>query len=332
MATTYTTNYNLGKQENHADKFDMDVITDNADKIDAALTAKADKSTTYTKTEVDTALSGKQATLTTEQLAAVNSGVTSADVSQIQTNENNILLNARNGVANVLANNAVTTTAANGLTYTVNADKSITVTGNSTAYNAFTVAGSRTYANAMPLKRGTYIIKAGIAYDSSKPIYVQFGVMTSSGASISWQNIYDTNKELVVDNDTTRIVYELYNPSGSYSGYNATFYPMIIDKSLYEAGFTDYQPYAISNAKLTYNISLLTPQIVSTDITELAAESYADGTVCGYANSFAGLSAAWVVIRTYTLNSAGSRKMQIMEAHTGERKTRFFNGAWSAWS
>ena len=90
MATTYTTNYNLGKQENHADKFDMDVITDNADKIDAALTAKADKSTTYTKTEVDTALSGKQATLTTAQLDAVNSGITSADVTQIGVNKNNI--------------------------------------------------------------------------------------------------------------------------------------------------------------------------------------------------------------------------------------------------
>ena len=92
MATTYTTNYNLGKQENHADKFDMDVITDNADKIDAALTAKADKSTTYTKTEVDTALSGKQATLTTAQLDAVNSGITSADVTQIGVNKNNISL------------------------------------------------------------------------------------------------------------------------------------------------------------------------------------------------------------------------------------------------
>lgn len=97
MATTYTTNYNLGKQENHADKFDMDVITDNADKIDAALTAKADKSTTYTKTEVDTALSGKQATLTTAQLDAVNSGITSADVTQIGVNENNILSLAPNG-------------------------------------------------------------------------------------------------------------------------------------------------------------------------------------------------------------------------------------------
>lgn len=79
MATTYTTNYNLGKQENHADKFDMDVITDNADKIDAALT------------ELQRGIDGKQATLTTAQLAAVNSGITSTDVEQIQTNKNNIL-------------------------------------------------------------------------------------------------------------------------------------------------------------------------------------------------------------------------------------------------
>ena len=214
--------------------------------VDSAL---SDSSTNPVQNKVvKSALDSKQATLTIAQLAAVNSGITAEKLTQ---DENNILFNARNGVANVLANTATTTTAANGLTYTVNADKSVTVTGNSTAYNAFTVAGSRTYSNAMPLKRGTYIIKAGIAYDSSKPIYVQFGIMANSGASISWQNIYDTNKELVVDNDTTRIVYEIYNPSGSYSGYNATFYPMIIDKSLYEAGVTDYQPYALSNVELT---------------------------------------------------------------------------------
>lgn len=78
MATTYTTNYNLGKQENHADKFDMDVLTDNADKIDAALTG------------LQSGIDGKQAALTTEQLAAVNSGITSTDVTQIETNKNNI--------------------------------------------------------------------------------------------------------------------------------------------------------------------------------------------------------------------------------------------------
>lgn len=43
MATTYTPNYNLGKQiEDKNDTFLMSVITDNADKIDAALNLKAD--------------------------------------------------------------------------------------------------------------------------------------------------------------------------------------------------------------------------------------------------------------------------------------------------
>lgn len=42
MATTYTPNYNLGKQEDHADKFSMNVITDNMDIIDETLKENAD--------------------------------------------------------------------------------------------------------------------------------------------------------------------------------------------------------------------------------------------------------------------------------------------------
>lgn len=39
MATTYTSNYNLGKQEDKNDNFSMNVITENMDKIDAALSS-----------------------------------------------------------------------------------------------------------------------------------------------------------------------------------------------------------------------------------------------------------------------------------------------------
>lgn len=103
MATTYTTNYNLGKQENHADKFDMDVITDNADKIDSALTGL--------QSDID----GKQATLTAAQLAAVNSGITSTDVEQITTNKNNILsLTAKVGEIGIVKTiDPITPSAAN---------------------------------------------------------------------------------------------------------------------------------------------------------------------------------------------------------------------------
>lgn len=68
MSTTYTPNYNLGKQTDHADKFDMTVITDNADKIDTALHDH--------DTELADLEAGKQENLTSAQLQAVNSGVT----------------------------------------------------------------------------------------------------------------------------------------------------------------------------------------------------------------------------------------------------------------
>lgn len=68
MSTTYTPNYNLGKQTDHADKFDMTVITENADKIDTAL---HDHDTELADLEAN-----KQENLTSAQLAAVNSGVT----------------------------------------------------------------------------------------------------------------------------------------------------------------------------------------------------------------------------------------------------------------
>lgn len=108
MATTYTTNYNLGKQENHADKFDMDVITDNADKIDAALTG------------LQSGIDGKQAALTTEQLAAVNSGITDADVAQIGVNKNNILSLQRAHASQTFVFSDLTWTATGGGAYVSN--------------------------------------------------------------------------------------------------------------------------------------------------------------------------------------------------------------------
>lgn len=44
----------------------------------------------YSKAETDSLLATKQATLSQAQLSAVNSGITSTDVEQIETNKNNI--------------------------------------------------------------------------------------------------------------------------------------------------------------------------------------------------------------------------------------------------
>lgn len=73
MATTYTTNYNLGKQTDTADKFDMSVITDNADKIDAALHGLDEDITAVTPATAS-------ATITTSSLAAFYDGTITGEL------------------------------------------------------------------------------------------------------------------------------------------------------------------------------------------------------------------------------------------------------------
>lgn len=87
---------------------------------------------------VQAALDSKQNTLTTAQLAAVNSGITSEGVAQIETNETNISKDEAalaelvdSGAKNKLVNTA-TTSSGNGVTFTVNSDGTISTSGTAT--------------------------------------------------------------------------------------------------------------------------------------------------------------------------------------------------------
>lgn len=258
---------------------------------------------------VKSALAGKQATLTTSQLAAVNSGITAADVEQITENENNILYNTNQGVKNIFRTPTIDTTSS-GINVKTLSDGQLKVTSAGTNTSAVYID----LETSLGSKYVGYKLSGGSA---NVGVYI-----SNSGGTVACSVRGD--EVSIPSNATNKLFLTI---SANTPAFEETIYVMIR-----KFGDRTYQPYALSNVELTYNISLLTPQIVSTNITELAAESYADGTVCGYANSFAGLSAAWVVIRTYTLNREGPRKMQIVEVHTGNRKTRFFNGAWGAWS
>lgn len=126
MATTFTQYYNLGKQTDHADKFDMAVITDNADKIDTALHDH--------DTELADLEAGKQGTLTPAQLAAVNSGVT-AEVLAVDRAALVELIDG--GPKNKLSWSAADKTH-NGITFTVNSNGTVTANGtNDGSANSF---------------------------------------------------------------------------------------------------------------------------------------------------------------------------------------------------
>lgn len=234
MATTYTTNYNLGKQENHADKFDMDVITDNADKIDAALTAKADKSTTYTKTEVDTALSGKQATLTTAQLDAVNSGITSADVTQIGVNENNISSLTANGGGKNKFNIDTATIYVSDASYTKNSDGTINVT------KSTNTIGQVNMQQVFLGESGTYII-SGCPSGGSSTTYEMLIQSGDSGDTVLGRD-YGEGATVSLTNGTNYQFKVVIRANQTLS--NKLFKPMISTIG------GEYQPYAPSNREL----------------------------------------------------------------------------------
>jgi len=117
MATTYTENYHLGKQENHADKFRMDVITANMDIIDEQIKKNEDEITSA---------KGTYTTLS-ERLSGIESEQESQGVA-VDEDRAALVEIVDSGAKNFLQNDATSQTIS-GVTFTVNADKSITLSG-----------------------------------------------------------------------------------------------------------------------------------------------------------------------------------------------------------
>ena len=248
MATTYTTNYNLGKQENHADKFDMDVLTDNADKIDAALAG------------LQSGIDGKQATLTTAQLDAVNSGITSADVTQIGVNKNNILSVADQTTQyNIVPIKSTISTGNASVTATVNADKSITIeiTGTTSTAIGFEISDN------FNVDTNTEYVMTGNPSAGAIRLILQ-----QAESPYNWIGQQYNNQAAVVSPNISLVRYYVYiyaNSSGTI-----TIKPMLTPKALWDKGLTQYQPYALSNVELTEitnNFKIVKSVITNTNTT-----------------------------------------------------------------
>ena len=191
----------------------------------------------YTKAEVDALLALKQNALTTAQLAAVNSGIDSTKVAQIETNKNNILsLEQMNGAKN-LAKLSYTGSTVNNVTYTVS-EGVISTNGNTT--NAIT---SIDITSNISLKAGTYYLLDGQLSSSGDNNITLYINGNWSGSTTSGVKEFNLN-------------FDGYVKLALYIGANINttnmiFKPMLLTKTAYDAGFTDYQPYALSNAELT---------------------------------------------------------------------------------
>lgn len=201
----------------------------------------------YSKAEVDALLALKQNALSSAQLAAVNSGINSAKVEQIETNENNISWNAKSGVSNVLPLNTV---YKRGVHADVTEPSKIHFYG--TPDSGGTLSG---LTKRMALKEGTYTITVITDFDTSLNADIYVYDMTSSDTIIT----VDTSGTYeFTANPAHEYYYAFYFNQGVTVDFN--YQVTVRPKNSPDIGF---QPYAMSNAELTAAIQALQAQLAN---------------------------------------------------------------------
>ena len=223
MSTTYTPNYNLGKQEDHADKFDMSVITENADKLDTALHEQAEdiSEVQNAQSDLETAEAADRAALAEliDGAAKNRLPITSVDsLKQLNTYgtwENNVY------------------THSSGVVFTVNEDMSITVNGTASGENAVLVLSM---PGGFSIEEGEWVL-SGCPVGGSGTTY---NITIAGTAS-------DTGSTAEFTSVSAKLV-RLYVLSGVTAD-RLVFKPMVCSKAAWKIS-QRYQPYRPNYAEL----------------------------------------------------------------------------------
>lgn len=214
----------------------------------------------------DIAIAGTQAVLTgytpespsqTDSILAtdtVNAAIKKLD-ERSRVDENNIsLIEQMNGAKNLADFKYLGTTPSSGTGVTV------TDNGNGT-FTATGTAQTNTYAcyflKQMTLKAGTYYI-SGLSGGSQESYRLRVGIGVGEALII---NLYNGFEAFELTNDITVSIQFVVALGTTIT--NLSIKPMIITKAAYDAGFTDFQPYAMSNAELTAAIQALQAQLAN---------------------------------------------------------------------
>lgn len=222
MSTTYTPNYNLGKQEDHADKFDMSVLTENADKLDTALHEQAEdiSEVQNAQSDLETAEAADRAALVELIDGAAKNRLPFSDLAAIKA------INT----GGTWSGNVYTW---NGVSFTINDDFSVTVDGTATGGNAVLVL-SRLGGYTMP--EGNWIL-SGCPEGGSGTTYniTIAGTASDTGSTAEFTSVSAKLVRLYVLSDVTvdRLVFK----------------PMVCSKVAWDIS-QEYQPYRPNYAEL----------------------------------------------------------------------------------
>lgn len=182
------------------------------------------------------------------------------------------------GSKNLLPNK-LSTYAENGLTITINADKSITINGTSSADT--TVKITQRYNNSgnkMTLQNGDYIL-SGCTGGNSSSYRMQAIVLKSAAETVLATN-YNGDSLFTVNGDdgsasSAQVQISIFVPSGKTLS-SKTFYPMVRPASILD---NTYIPHAETNAQLTDDVAALNSALTIEDVSNqmTAKSSYVTG-------------------------------------------------------
>lgn len=229
----YTTNYNL-KKPSYDDKTDVADLNYNADIIDNQMK------------ENSNAIAGKQDALSSAQLAAVNSGITTELVAQISANASAINVLATNGaknrmpfkIADIKSQNTGGTWSGNsytfnGVTFDISTNGVVSVNGTATGGNAVLVVSP---AERFTIETGEWVL-SGAPSGGSTSTY---------NLSISG-TVSDTGNSAEFSGCTAQFV-RIYVLNGATAN-NLVFKPMVCSKAEWTISH-QYAPYAPTNREL----------------------------------------------------------------------------------
>ncbi len=229
MAVTYTQNYNLGKQEDHSNKFDMTIITENMEKIDAALFQKINAVTGRGLSANDFTDEEKQ------KLSSLENYDDAGIRSEIAVNRSTLGYQRKN----LIKNNCQSRTV-NGVAAAVNSDGSITLNGANTGSAAsvfyFCIENGSSSANNSTVKfypNGRYILSGEL----DDRAYIQYCYYDESGI----HTLARTQKNITVTDAMTANSTRLIITAGAVFN-NETIYPMLRCADITDDTYEPYKP------------------------------------------------------------------------------------------